>query len=310
VERSPLAGTLWVKRDDLASPVLGGNKVRALEFLLGGVCPGDTVVTVGARGSTHALATALHAARLDAGTVVHRWPQVMNATARLVDARLRTAATVHDSVTVPTAYVRALLTRAALRLRGNHARWIPAGGTTPLGILGHVDAALELARQVEAGLLPAPERVVLPLGSGGTAAGLVLGFALAELRTRVVGVQVVPRLVASAARVRWLVERTRRLVAATAGSPVPRAGLDRFEVERAFYGGAYGRETLAGRDVAHRFRDGHGGAMLDLTYSAKACAAALARCDGAPTLFWHTFDSRPFVMAPALPADRQPPTAT
>ena len=28
---------LWIKRDDLDAPDFGGNKVRALEFLLGGV---------------------------------------------------------------------------------------------------------------------------------------------------------------------------------------------------------------------------------------------------------------------------------
>ena len=32
--------------------------------------------------------------------------------------------------------------------------------------------------------------------------------------------------------------------------------------------------------------------MLDPTYGAKAFAAALAACDGRPTLFWVTFDAR------------------
>jgi len=29
------ASDLWIKRDDLNAPLMGGNKVRALEFLLG-----------------------------------------------------------------------------------------------------------------------------------------------------------------------------------------------------------------------------------------------------------------------------------
>ena len=46
-EMSALAPGLWFKREDLTADPLGGNKVRALEFLLGGVRAGDRVVTVG-----------------------------------------------------------------------------------------------------------------------------------------------------------------------------------------------------------------------------------------------------------------------
>src|SRR5918911_5007105 len=45
------AGELWLKRDDLDAPAFGGNKLRALEFLLGGVQAGDHVLTVGGVGS-------------------------------------------------------------------------------------------------------------------------------------------------------------------------------------------------------------------------------------------------------------------
>src|SRR5690606_39010549 len=52
---------LWVKRDDLSGRPYGGNKVRKLEFILAdaksrGV---ERLITVGAVGSHHALATAL-----------------------------------------------------------------------------------------------------------------------------------------------------------------------------------------------------------------------------------------------------------
>lgn len=287
MERSAAAPGLWVKRDDLSAPAFGGNKVRALEFLLGGLRPGEEVVTVGARGSTHALATALHARAMGAPTVVFRWPQVMNPAAVLVDERLRAVATVRDAISPVTAMIRAAAYRA-----GHRGRWVPAGGTSPLGIIGHVDAALELAEQVARGAMPAPARVVLPLGTGGTAAGLVIGFALAGLDVEIIGVQVVPRIVANRWRVGRLVTRTCRLMATVAGARIPSPGLGRFSIERGYYGGAYGRETPPGRDADARYRAAHPGAMLDATYSAKACAAAMARCDDGVTLFWNTFDSR------------------
>ena len=65
VERCLVGGaTLLVKRDDLTSPTLGGNKVRSLELLLAAASPDRRLLTVGPRGSTHALAVALHGARL------------------------------------------------------------------------------------------------------------------------------------------------------------------------------------------------------------------------------------------------------
>nr|MBA3891371.1 pyridoxal-phosphate dependent enzyme [Gemmatimonadaceae bacterium] len=265
VEQSSAAPGLWVKRDDLSSKTFGGNKVRALDFLLGGIAMGERIVTVGARGSTHALATALHASTLGATTTVFRWPQELNEAARRVDRRLRETAAVHDASTPLTAMLRALAYRAS-----HQVRWIPAGGTSPLGIIGHVDAALELAGQVGAGAMPTPARVVLPLGTGGTAAGLVIGFALAGLDAEIVGVQVVPRIVANRWRVGRLVARTCRFMTEVSGEPIRPPDLGRFSIERAYYGGAYGRETPAGRDADACYRAAHPGAMLDATYTAKA----------------------------------------
>jgi D-cysteine desulfhydrase len=298
VQRSDAAPALWVKRDDLSAPLLGGNKVRALEYLLAGVGAHDVVLTVGGRGSTHALSTVLHAHRLGARAAVVRWSQEMNDAAHLVAQRLaREADHVQDARTVAGAYLRAVVVRAAARLRGHALHWVPAGGTTPLGILGHVGAALELASQVEQGLLPEPARIVVPLGTGGTAAGLALGVAIAGLRTRIVGARVVPRVVANRRRILTLAERTARVIerASRAGGqdvPVPRPTRASVRVEHIAYGGAYGRETPAARDAAARFTRAHADCRLDATYSAKAFAVALAACDGKPTVFWLTFDGR------------------
>src|SRR4029079_8220031 len=79
---------LWIKRDDLNALICGGNKVRALEFLLGGMHAGDSVITVGGTGSTHILATALHAARIGVSTFALRWRQEMNPVASEVSSRI------------------------------------------------------------------------------------------------------------------------------------------------------------------------------------------------------------------------------
>lgn len=280
-----LAPGLWIKREDLAADPLGGNKVRSLEFLLGGVHAGDRVTTVGATGSTHVLATATYARQLGARPLVYRWRQEMNATAREVAARIaREVGDAPLSRTVAGAYARALLAR----WRGAH--WVPAGGSSPLGVLGHVEAGVELARQVARGIMPSPRRIVLPLGTGGTAAGVALGTAIGGLSTEVIGVRVVPRIVANRARVLRLAARTARLITRLTKENVPPPAP--VHVVHAFYGGAYGRATTAAERVAERCM-ARTGIAVDATYSAKALAAAIAvAAEGGPTLFWLTFDGR------------------
>lgn len=281
-----LSPALWIKRDDLCAEPLGGNKARALEFLLAKVRSGDRVVTVGAAGSTHALAVATYAARLGAKAEVGRWRQVMNPMASRVAARLPMIA---ERAPVFRSPAGAYAWAWSRRMRG--AKWIPAGGSTPLGILGHVNAGLELVDQIHAGDLPMPASVVLPLGTGGTMAGLALAFAIADVPIRVAGARVVPRIVGRLARVRRLANSTARLIERRTGERVPRPTADRIDIAHEFYGGAYGRETPVVREAAAAMRAASG-VLLDSTYSAKAFALALELAKREPTLFWLTFDSR------------------
>lgn len=281
------AGELWIKRDDLSGTPLGGNKVRALEFLLAGVGARDHVLTVGARGSTHALATAVYGRALGARVTVVRWAQEMNADASAVARRIaRTADQTIDARTPVDGMLRALLIRL-----GGPVRWIPPGGTSALGALGHVNAALELAEQVGTGRLPVPSRIVVPLGSGGTAAGLALGAAMAGLDTTIVCASVAPRIVANKSRVLRIAAACARLIERNTGVRIARPDRRRLIVERGEYGGAYGRETERGREAVRWMRATHG-VSLDATYSAKALAAVLSIPVPGPTLFWLTYDAR------------------
>jgi D-cysteine desulfhydrase len=154
-----------------------------------------------------------------------------------------------------------------------------------------VNAGLELVRQVDAGLLPMPATVVVPLGTGGTAAGLALAFAIARRDVVVAGVRVVPRIIGRRRRVIRLANRTARLIERTTGERLPRIGERSLEVVHHAYGGAYGRDTPVARAAMARLR-GVSDIALDPTYSAKAFAIALERAAREPTLFWLTFDAR------------------
>jgi len=280
---------LYVKHEDLSSDVLGGNKVRSLEFLLGRVGQGDTVLTLGGVGSTHVLATAVHAARLGAKTVAVRWRHDMHTAAEEVAERI--AKECAQTITTSN-IVTALLPLARLRMTRD-ALYIPLGGSTPLGTLGHVNAALELAEQIERGEIPRVHRLVVPLGTGGTAAGLALGLTIAGLDTVVIGARVGPRIGTNRWRVLRLVERTRQLITRYTGRAPPNVSRDRVVVSHDLYGGAYARPHPTAEHAAVLL-DTLTGWRLDATYSAKAFGVALdiAAEQSLSTLFWMTFDAR------------------
>jgi len=280
-----LGSDLWVKRDDLSGSTYGGNKVRKLEHLLAEVLAhnGRSVLTVGGIGSNHVVATGVYARELGLSTRAVVVPQPITeqvhrnlALARALDVELLPCAA---RPLVP-------LCISAARLRPG-CRVVGPGGSSPLGTLGYVSAALELQDQIEAGLLPCPDEIVIALGSGGSAAGLALGCALAGLRCRIVGVGVVERVLTNETLVRVLIRRTRRLLELDAPPP-------RLEVVHGYLGRCYGDPTPAAEEARKLAADSDG-LRLETTYTAKAMAALIDRCrrrPGSTILYWNTHNSR------------------
>jgi D-cysteine desulfhydrase len=170
---------------------------------------------------------------------------------------------------------------------------VPAGGSSALGTLGHVNAALELVSQLQRGA-HAPSHVVVPLGSGGTVAGLIVGLSIARQSLGVLAARVVPRIVGNRARVLRLARQTHALIQRHAGEKIPPIDPGLLRIQHDAYGGAYGRETHEGSDAARALRDATG-PRLDGTYSSKAFAVALKRARELPNgevVFWLTFDAR------------------
>jgi hypothetical protein len=105
----------------------------------------------------------------------------------------------------------------------------------------------------------------------------------------VVGVRVVPRIVANARRLLRLANATARLISRITGRPAPFVHRADVSVEHGFYAGAYGRplaQPVREEDLLSPL-----GIHLDDTYSRKAFAAAVARPDHR-VLVWLTFDGR------------------
>lgn len=303
----PLAGAgegieLWLKDEGCYGRAYGGNKVRKLEWTLADALHRRrrTVLTLGALATNHGLATATYARELGLETALVLVDQPLDDHVRAQLARLRASgAAVH--VTHGTARTVAALPWLIAR----HTHWptctppyyLPVGGSSPLGLLGPVEVALELGEQVAAGALPEPAHVVVPVGSGGTAAGLLLGLRLAGLRTRVTGVLVNDRMRLDAPRLVRRAQRTLTLLRSR-GAAVP-AGIELdpadLRVPADWLGAGYGHRTPQA-EVARERLAVSDGLALDPVYGAKAMAGLLALVrDGGlgdgPVLFLGTLDA-------------------
>jgi D-cysteine desulfhydrase len=303
---------LWIKRDDASGTLYGGNKPRKLELLLGAARARGRrrVLTFGPIGTHHGLATAIcgRAAGLDTTLVLVPQP-VTPQVQRCLRLLHACGAELHLASGVPDAARRGLALLARGWLRGEPLEVIPTGGTSSLGALGYVNAGLELAEQVRGGLLPEPAAIFVPLGSGGTVAGLVAGLRIGGLASRVVGVLVTDILPPSARRLLRLARSClARLGPAARGVAL---STDDLEIERGFVGSGYGAVTPEG-EAAGRLAEHHQGIALDSTYTAKCLAALLHHgtsrtLRGKPLLFWNTFSSVEPAVAPAPPGSLPAP---
>ncbi|MFN7952035.1 MAG: pyridoxal-phosphate dependent enzyme [bacterium] len=306
--------SIWIKRDDLSNPLYGGNKPRKLEFLLGDVQRrgARSVVTFGVVGSHHALATALHARAIgvDTTAVLVQGPLHPHAIENLRRTCLHATRTLYLDWAHAPAVAGALCATFVGPI--NRPYLIPPGGSSPLGNLGYVSAALELAEQVRAGEMPKPDYVYVPAGSLGTLAGLVVGFALARLETWVVGVAVLGPPSVTTDRANRLVRRVRRrLIEASPDVERIGAGFERLSLRFGALGRGYGHATPEATEAARHLAELED-VKLDTTYTAKAMAGMLEQIpqpsfQGKTVLFWHTLSrAAPAEDAATLAAVRLP----
>ncbi|MCG2795010.1 MAG: pyridoxal-phosphate dependent enzyme [Actinomycetia bacterium] len=307
--RSEGISDLYVKRDDLSSPHYGGNKVRKLEYLLARAraLGHDVAITFGAAGSNHVLATVIHGERVGVRTIAVLMPQPNAAYVRknlLLDYLRGAELVVARSVaTMPLAFARGMMAGYD-REKRMFPFVIPPGGTNLPGCLGYVNAALEIKQQVDEGLLPEPEFIFVTYGSGGTAAGLVVGAQLAGLSSRVVPVRVVEKVACNRRLLAWHINRTARFL--KRNCPVANLrGVRPGDITLIdnFAGRHYARFTEEGMDAVDKARR-YDGIKLEGTYTGKTLAGALdfIKREGLSertSLFWNTYNS----------ADLYPPVA-
>ena len=265
----------FVKRDDCTGVAVGGNKIRKLERLVAqarreGL---DTLVTGGGTQSNHARSTAGVAARVGMKCVlVLAGPEPQPPTSNVLLDRLFGAEIrwIEGPLAHEVAEQAVLDTAAELDERhGRSALAIPLGGSSGEGVAAYAEAAGEISGQ----LRRAPEIVITASGTGGTQAGLTLGFGPS---TQVIGVNVGARPDLEDALPR-LAEAGHAVAAIDQAPSLANPEELKFDLRHGFIGARYAAITPAASEAAGLFAR-TAGLVLDPVYTAKAAAGLVSMC--------------------------------
>ncbi|MDJ0630013.1 MAG: D-cysteine desulfhydrase family protein [Rhodobacter sp.] len=264
---------LFIKRDDLAGPSIGGNKSRQLEYYFGAAKAedADTILITGAVQSNFARLAAAVARAEGMHPIVQLENRVPDTSktyqssgnvllSRLLGAEILTYPEGEDEAGADAA----LHARAGdLRKAGRKPYVIPLSeGHPPLGALGYVDAAHEVLNQ-----LGEFDVLVVASGSGATHAGLIAGLRGAGSRARVIGSCVRREAGLQSARIGRVVDRLRRLH--RGAERVHQADIETWDGALAPGYGRLGEPAAS----AIRMLASYEGLLLDPVYTAKSFAA-------------------------------------
>jgi L-cysteate sulfo-lyase len=268
---------ILIKRDDLTTLGLGGNKARKLEYLVADARAqgATTLITTGAVQSNHARMTA--AAACVAGM---RCVLVLTATSdtpalsgnllldRLYGATIRLVPSIDPMLAVGQDEAVVAEVAAEERAGGRVPYVIPVGGSSGVGVCGYISGTVELVDQLrDAGIVPL--RLYYASGSRGTQAGLTLGARLCAAPYQVYGVAV-------SAGEPEKIERARRIAneAAQLLKLPERVERDDLVTDQDFIGDGYGIPTREGLDAIALFARSEA-ILLDPCYTSKAAAAMI-----------------------------------
>jgi D-cysteine desulfhydrase len=180
-----------VKRDDYTGTDFSGNKIRKLEYLLYQAKQKgtDIIFTCGATQSNHCRATVAAAARIGIRTKLFLWGKDSNAADGNLFLSKMYGAEISYLNKRNYQNVNEIMEEEGdqLLIRGKKIYIIPEGGSTALGIWGYISFINELKKQTD---LKSINGILCASGTGGTAAGLLVGEAINKLNINIYAVNV------------------------------------------------------------------------------------------------------------------------
>ncbi len=190
---------LYIKRDDLTSLGMGGNKLRKLEYYLfdAKTKGATTLITVGGAQTNHGRLTASVAAKFGmkcAIVAIDDYPGELSSNLlldRIMGADVFLSKHKHGLPFEEQLDSLVTKVRNQYESQGETVYYIPMGGSGEVGVPGYYDCALELSSQAAAlGLVNS--RLLVAVGSMGTYMGLFTGIFNESLDLNLEGLAIAP----------------------------------------------------------------------------------------------------------------------
>lgn len=291
---------IYIKRDDLSSPLYGGNKVRKLEFLLGDAKNKNKkfLLTTGAAGSNYILSVCIFSKKFGFKPTVIFYPQEMVSYIKknlLLYHYFGCEMIYSYSVYFVPFYLIYNFFRLGFKNK-SFPLYLPIGGSSILGTVGYLNAIFEIKKQIEENIFPEPSYIFCALGTCGTAAGLELGVRVTNLKTKVVSVQVVEKTIANSKRVAKLVNKTAEyLHHLDRNFPLIKISPKEIFVLKKYFGGKYARITKEAVEAVNLLKKTEN-IKLETTYTGKTLAAVIDfvkenSLENEPILFLNSYNS-------------------
>lgn len=187
---------IFVKRDDLLPGAAGGNKTRKLDFCIADALDkgADTIITCGAVQSNHCRLTASWSAKegLECHLVLEERVKGSykedasgnNFLFEILDVKTKRVVEAGSDMLAEMEK-----TADQLRTAGKKPYIIPGGASNSIGALGYAVCAEELMDQINVSGLKV-DHIVVPSGSAGTHAGMVVGISGTNAGIPVSGINV------------------------------------------------------------------------------------------------------------------------
>ncbi|HNW46923.1 MAG TPA: D-cysteine desulfhydrase family protein [Thermotogota bacterium] len=279
--------TVEVKRDDLTHFLASGNKIRKLEYLFQEAIDKGCrqIVTCGGIQSNHCRATAVMCRENGIKPILFLrgqnppFPEGNLLIDHLLDAEIHWITSEQ--------YAQRDRLMEEFRLKQDHPEGlyiIPEGGSNALGAMGYAQALLELKAQTD---LESLEGIFVPIGSGGTYAGILSALEGLGSKVPVYGINVTKTPSEEFAKriIDILKEMERRF-----HMPLAEGYAERVRVLDDYVGEGYAIPTAEGLEQL-RSLVSKTGILLDPVYTSKCFAGMLDICRKNAlrrVLFWHT----------------------
>lgn len=285
---------IFIKRDDLLPGCAGGNKTRKLDFCIADALDkgADTIITCGAVQSNHCRLTLSWAVKegLDCHLILEERVAGSYSPEASGNNFLFQLMGVKSITVVPGGSdMMGEMEKLAGKLsdEGRKPYIVPGGASNTIGATGYVACAQETLEQLfEAGLNM--DHMVVPSGSAGTHAGVVVGMVGCNANIPVSGVNVSRPKDVQEGIVHKLAEETAERVGVKGG--IPAEAVECFD---AYVGPGYSLPTESMVEAVKLLASTEG-ILLDPVYSGKAMAGLIDLVrkghfpEGSNVLFLHT----------------------